>query len=124
MNFVRQSTRLALYLRDGLACAWCGHALEDGAALSLDHLTPYSTGGSNAPANLVTACMRCNRARGARSVAQFARDVAQYLGHGARAIQIVDHVRATALRSLTVPRCEALAMIARRGSVAKVLATY
>lgn len=120
MNFVRQSTRLALYLRDGLACAWCGASVEDGARLSLDHVRPYSAGGSNAPSNLVTACLRCNSARGARSADRFARDVAVYLGHGADAVEILAHVRRTIRRAL--PRPEALELIARRGSVARVLA--
>ena len=29
-KWIRPDKRLAIYLRDGLACAWCGHALEDG----------------------------------------------------------------------------------------------
>lgn len=121
MNFVRQSTRLAIYLRDGLACAWCGHSVEDGAQLSLDHLTPYSLGGGHESANLVTCCTRCNSSRGARSVSAFAAAVAQYLHHGVTVSEIRAHVRRTARREL--PRAQALEMLARRGSVARVLAT-
>src|SRR5690606_28285985 len=83
VNWVRQSTRLAIYLRDGLACVWCGHAVEDGAQLALDHVRPHSKGGTNEPTNLVTACMRCNSSRGDRPVRTFARAVAEYLNHGA-----------------------------------------
>src|SRR5262245_14698893 len=79
MNWCRQSTRLAIYLRDGMACVWCGTAVEDGARLTLDHVKPHSQGGTNAPANLMTACERCNKSRGARSVAVFAKSVAAYL---------------------------------------------
>lgn len=66
-HWVRASTRLAIYLRDGLACLWCGRALEDGVALSLDHLVAVAEGGSHAPANLVTCCQPCNLTRGATS---------------------------------------------------------
>jgi len=121
MNWCRQTTRLAIYLRDGLACAYCGHSIEDGALLTLDHLTPHSRGGSNAATNLVTCCKRCNSSRGNRSVSAFARAVADYLNHGATADEIVRHVRATARRQL--PRTEARELIARRGSVARVLAS-
>jgi 5-methylcytosine-specific restriction endonuclease McrA len=120
MNFVRQTTRLAIYLRDGLACAYCGQATEDGAQLTLDHLRPYSRGGTNAPTNLVTCCQRCNSGRGNRPVATFARSVAAYLGHAVSADEIVAHVRRTARRVL--PREQARELVAARGSVARVLA--
>ena len=122
MNWIRQSTRLAIYLRDGLACAYCGHSVEDGARLSLDHVRPHSRGGGNEPANLVTCCERCNKSRGTRPVARFARAVAQYLNHGATAEEIVRHVRTTRRRQMTPYRAEARKMLARRGSVARVLA--
>ena len=47
MNWIKPAKRLALYLRDGLACAYCGDGIEDGIRLTLDHLTPHSLGGSN-----------------------------------------------------------------------------
>ena len=120
MNWVRQTTRLAIYLRDGLACAYCGASVEDGATLTLDHLNPCSRGGDNAPGNLVTACSRCNSSRGNRSVRSFCRAVASYLNHGVTADEIERHVRATVRRQL--PRTEARELIARRGSAARVLA--
>ena len=54
MNWIRQEKRLAIYLRDGMSCAYCGASVEGGAQLSLDHVKPHSRGGSNAAANLVT----------------------------------------------------------------------
>ena len=120
MNWCRQSTRLAIYLRDGLACAYCGQAIEDGAQLTLDHLTPHSRGGGNEARNLVTACKRCNSARGNRSVRAFTRATAEYLNHGVTPDEIEKHVRACARRVL--PRAEAMEMIARRGSAAAALA--
>jgi hypothetical protein len=121
MNWCRPSTRLAIYLRDGLACAYCGATVEDGAKLTLDHLVAYSNGGSNAPSNLVTSCARCNSSRGNRPVGAFSRAVAAYLNHGADPRAILAHVRACARR--TLPRAEALAMLARRGTVAASLTT-
>ena len=80
-KWIRPVKRLAIYLRDGLACAYCGDGVEDegGVMLSLDHIKPHVFGGSNAACNLVTACRRCNSARGTRSVRAFAAATAQYL---------------------------------------------
>ncbi len=120
MNWVRQSTRLAIYLRDGLSCVYCGTSIEDGAQLTLDHIVPVSKGGENKAVNLVTCCHRCNCSRGNRTMPAFARAVAEYVNHGVTAEQIISHVRATARR--TLPRAEARELISRRGSAAKVLA--
>ena len=121
MNWIRQEKRLAIYLRDGLACVYCGDSVENGAKLSLDHLVPDSKGGSNEATNLVTCCTRCNSARGNRPVRAFTRAVAEYLDHGVTPEEIERHVRNTAKRSLTGPKAEAKELIARRGSAARVL---
>ena len=120
MNWIRQEKRLAIYIRDGLACAYCGDSVERGAMLTLDHVRPHSHGGSNEADNLVTCCKRCNSSRGDRPVARFARVVAAYLNHGAEAGEIIAHVRNCTRREL--PMDDAKALIARRGSVARVLA--
>ena len=73
MNWLPKARRLAIYLRAGLACAYCGASVEDDARLSLDHLRPYSKGGTNETSNLVTACGRCNSSRGTRTVRGFCR---------------------------------------------------
>jgi hypothetical protein len=119
MNWIRQTTRLAIYLRDGMACAYCGSTVEGGAVLSLDHLVPHSAGGKNTPQNLVTCCMRCNRSRGTRSVRSFCRAVAAYVEREAGAIE--RHVRACARRSMARPRVEARELITRRGTVSAVM---
>ena len=119
MNWIRQDKRLAIYLRDGMACAYCGASVESGAKLSLDHLTPHSKGGSNDETNLVTCCCRCNSARQTRSVASFARGVAAWLNVDTS--EIVRHVRNCARRNLKRYRVEARQLIARRGSAARVL---
>lgn len=123
MNWIRQDKRLAIYLRDGLACGYCGEAAEQGAQLTLDHLKPHSKGGSNHETNLVTCCSRCNSSRGNRPVATFARAVAEYRNHGLTAEQVISHVRNCAARSLKGPREEAKSLIARRGSASKVIAS-
>jgi len=58
-KWIRRSTRLAIYHRDGFACVYCRSTLR----LTLDHVTPSNRGGRNAPHNLVTACFSCNSAR-------------------------------------------------------------
>lgn len=64
-QWIRKEKRLALYLRDDFACAYCGRALRDAAPaeITLDHLLPRSAGGSNDAANLVTACRPSNSSR-------------------------------------------------------------
>lgn len=114
-NWLRPEKRLAIYLRDGLACAYCGEGIEDGAELSLDHLRPHSQGGGNEAGNLVTACRRCNSARGDRLVAQFAAHVASYLNHDATAEAITAHIGRCTARVL--PLAEARGLLARRGTV-------
>lgn len=120
MNWISQHKRLAIYLRDGLGCAYCGVGVEDGAKLTLDHLTPYSEGGSNDQSNLVTCCHRCNSSRGSRSVEDFAAAVALYINHGATAECILAHIQDCTQRPLDVKAAKEL--IAKRGSCAKAIA--
>lgn len=63
-NWIRRDKRLAIYLRDGFACAYCNAKAESpGVMLSLDHLICRSAGGGNNASNLITACMKCNSTR-------------------------------------------------------------
>lgn len=59
--------RLAIYLRDGFTCAYCGRDLRGAAPreITLDHLTCKALGGGHESTNLVTACLTCNSSRGA-----------------------------------------------------------
>lgn len=59
-KWVRPSTRLAIYHRDGFCCVYCGRGAEAGNPLTLDHLHAVELGGTNEATNLVTACLRCN----------------------------------------------------------------
>ena len=112
MNWIRQTKRLAIYLRDGMACAYCAATIEDGAKLTLDHLTPYSDGGSNSASNLVTCCHKCNSSRGNRDWREFAGVTASYVNHGVTAESIINFVTLTVTRDL--PMAEAIELIARR----------
>lgn len=64
----------SLLERDGPACAWCGRApwRRD---LTLEHLVPRARGGHLVPENVVLACRRCNRRRGARPVDAYVREL-------------------------------------------------
>jgi hypothetical protein len=122
MNWIRQEKRLAIYLRDGLACAYCSESAEDGASLQLDHVLPVEKGGTNVAANLVTACARCNQAKADRDLAEFVRATAEYLDHGVDALAIHEHVLDCLKR--TLPMDDAKNLIALRGSAAKALAAH
>ena len=64
-KWIRPEKRLAIYLRDGMACAYCGATVEGTKKpLSLDHLIPCSKGGGNHEGNLITCCLKCNSRRG------------------------------------------------------------
>lgn len=119
MNWCRRERRLALYLRDGLACCYCGEGIDDGAKLTLDHLLPHSHGGSNKSTNLVTCCHRCNSARGNRDWQEFAEKTAGYLNHGITGQDIIDHITAAIQRPVDTKAAKAL--IATRGGFTKAL---
>jgi hypothetical protein len=119
MNWIRKEKRLAIYLRDGLACAYCGETLEDGSQLTLDHVRAHSRRGNNDPANLVTACYRCNSARGNRNYRRFAGYVAKYINHGVLASTIIAFVDKTRLRSIDVNAAKKI--MARRGGYMQAL---
>lgn len=73
MNWIRPEKRLAIYLRDGMVCAYCATDLSAGTKATLDHLRPVSRSGSNDATNLVTACLSCNSARGDMALATWCR---------------------------------------------------
>lgn len=114
-KWIQPLRRLAIYVRDGFACAYCGASVEqDGVRLSLDHCIPEVRGGDNANTNLVTCCTRCNSAKGARTVAAFCRAVAEYFDNGMTAKQIERHVRVCAKRDMGKPTIETRELMVRR----------
>lgn len=56
---VSKRVRFEVFKRDGFKCAYCGATPNDGP-LHVDHVDPKAGGGSDDPANLVTACAACN----------------------------------------------------------------
>ena len=71
MNWIRKEKRLALYHRDNLSCWYCGCHVSS-CVLTLDHIKPYSKGGTNLHNNLVTSCRSCNSERGNKPFQTFA----------------------------------------------------
>jgi 5-methylcytosine-specific restriction endonuclease McrA len=59
---IDQAVRLLVHERDGWRCLHCG----TGERLTLDHVVPWSLGGSDGQANLQTLCTSCNCRKGAR----------------------------------------------------------
>jgi len=64
-RWIRPEKRLAIYIRDGFQCAYCGRALKNAPAaeVTLDHLVPRVAGGGNEATNLIIACRACNSSR-------------------------------------------------------------
>jgi hypothetical protein len=65
-DHIPRAVRQATYRRDDFACRYCGRRRGRSVRLELDHFVPVARGGTDDPANLVTACFDCNRAKGAR----------------------------------------------------------
>jgi 5-methylcytosine-specific restriction endonuclease McrA len=61
-------TKRNVLLRDAYRCQYCGRNGSDD--LTIDHVVPRRSGGTNAWTNLVTACLPCNQRKGGRTPAQ------------------------------------------------------
>lgn len=61
---IRWGTRLAIYKRDGWTCQLCRQQMPPRPGLmQLDHVTPWSAGGSDGSDNLRVLCIDCNTRR-------------------------------------------------------------
>lgn len=58
------AVRAEIFARDDYTCGYCG---QRGGKLECDHVIPVSRGGANDHDNLITACFRCNRSKGAKT---------------------------------------------------------
>jgi len=113
-KWIRREKRLAIYLRDGMACAFCGDSIEDGAMLTLDHIVPRELGGTNEANNLITACRQCNSSKGMRDLDEFCGAVAGYLNNGVTGDAIWTGIMQMANDPLDEYLVEAKAIIGRR----------
>lgn len=57
---VPETTRNAIFERDGWQCLHCGSQ----ESLTLDHIIPFSRGGTTSDDNLQTLCRSCNSKKG------------------------------------------------------------
>lgn len=62
------SIKRRIFERDDFTCQYCG---ARGVLLECDHITPIAQGGGHEDKNLTTACMPCNRSKGAKTPEQW-----------------------------------------------------
>jgi hypothetical protein len=65
-SHISSHMRFEIFQRDGFKCHYCGihkDGLPNGVKLTLDHKRPYSDGGDDSFANLITACSECNHGK-------------------------------------------------------------
>lgn len=67
---VQEWRKIARYIfsRDDYICQYCGSV---GGILEVDHIIPFSKGGSDDIDNLTTSCRRCNRQKKDKPVEEF-----------------------------------------------------
>lgn len=58
---IDQGVSWQVWKRDGYRCRYCGN---NNIPLTVDHLVPWESMGPSIPANLVSACRKCNKTRG------------------------------------------------------------
>jgi 5-methylcytosine-specific restriction enzyme A len=63
-RYIPVSIRVFVLDRDGYKCIFCGRGARQ-VQLEVDHIIPFSKGGSNEVSNLQTLCFDCNRGKGA-----------------------------------------------------------
>jgi hypothetical protein len=64
---ISKKTRFEVFKRDGFVCQYCG-AHPPQVVLEVDHIIPVADGGKNEFDNYITACLPCNRGKGAVSL--------------------------------------------------------
>lgn len=101
MKWITHKRRLAIYLRDGLACCYCRRSITEEIKLTLDHFIPVSRGGSNRTKNLITSCKFCNDSRGSIGFRAFCGIVAKRTGENG--VEMMDRIRRQFKRSLRKP---------------------
>ncbi len=111
-KWLRPDKRLALYLRDGFCCAYCGAVMETGdTLLTIDHIVAQDLGGSNHESNLVVACKCCNSMKQAKSVKAFLACLAE---RGVDVSEVPARIRRVTRRKLRKYRKMAKAILKAR----------
>jgi 5-methylcytosine-specific restriction enzyme A len=64
-RYIPASIRVSVLNRDKYKCVFCGRNSQQ-IELEVDHIIPFSKGGSNDISNLQTLCFDCNRGKGVR----------------------------------------------------------
>lgn len=64
-RYISSSIRVSVLHRDSYKCVFCGRNARQ-IQLEVDHIKPFSQGGSNLAENLQTLCIDCNRGKGNR----------------------------------------------------------
>jgi len=69
MGLPKKSAKHSVWKRDGYMCRYCGRYLRNEVGtphsiITVDHVIPRVSGGSNRQENLVTACAPCNFQKG------------------------------------------------------------
>lgn len=111
-NWITIQLRLAIYVRDGYTCAYCGATARGGTVLCLDHVLPYRLGGPHDPANLITTCIRCNKRKGGTVLAVWAARIRRIGATVERTRRLEEHVRARLREDLT-PHIERVRAVRR-----------
>jgi len=107
-RWIRKDLRIAIYLRDGLRCLYCGRRLS-AIECTLDHVVPEHLGGDHSSRNLVTACGRCNKGKRRKLLKEFASEWAR------------ERISRTLRKDIAVYRVMAKRVLLRRLSIEEAL---
>jgi 5-methylcytosine-specific restriction enzyme A len=66
-RYISASVRVSVLNRDKYKCVFCGRNSQH-IELEVDHIIPFSKGGSSDISNLQTLCFDCNRGKGTRQL--------------------------------------------------------
>jgi hypothetical protein len=64
---INPALRFEIFRRDNFTCRYCGRRPTE-VKLQVDHIIPWSKGGSNEISNLCTSCSECNIGKSARLI--------------------------------------------------------
>jgi hypothetical protein len=71
---VSGAVQQAVWARDDCQCMYCGRYMSADVQITVDHFVPLEEGGQGVPANLLTSCRQCNKAKGRISPGKFCND--------------------------------------------------